>query len=168
MLLSSRLRLERLGKQLVEQVAHNIATMDTGQYLPLSHREKMAGTVKYEIDEEEFRIIGGQYIWTYELGRGPTVNMGDGAVRRYVREYIDETGMQPKGQDRNGMPIDEATLAYFISRKIHESGSKPWRNQHPTGVISGIINDKTVEQVEALLSEAYTAEIAAYLLNAVE
>lgn len=168
MLLASHLRLEQLGKQLVEQLAYNIGTMDTGQYLPASHREAMAATVKYEIDEEEFRLVGGEYIWTYELGRGPTVNPGTGAVRRYVKEYIQEEGIEPRGQDRNGMPIDEDTLAYFISRRIHESGSKPWRNAQPTGVISEIINDKTVERLEQLLSEAYTAELAEFLLIATE
>lgn len=160
--------MEQLGKQLVEQLAYNIGTMDTGQYLPISHREAMAATVRYEIDEEEFRLVGGEYIWTYELGRGPTVNPGDGAVRRYVKEYIQEEGIEPRGQDAQGMPIDEDTLAYFISRRIHESGSKPWRSGQPTGVISEIINDKTVERVEQLLSEAYTLEIAEFILTAAE
>ena len=166
MLLSTKLKLDRLGKQLVDQLAHNIATIDTGQYLPASHRENMAATVSYELDDKEFRLVGGEFIWTYEIGRGPTVNMGNGAVRRYVREYIREEGIQPKGQKRNGMPVDEDTLAYFVSRRIHESGSKPWREKRPTGVISDIVNDRLVVKVEDLLSESYTSEIAAFLLKA--
>lgn len=167
MLLSTKLKLDRLGKQLVDQVAYNIATIDTGQYLPTSHRERMAATVKYELDDKEFRLVGGEYIWTYELGRGPTVNMGNGAVRRYVREYIEENNVQPRGLDERGFPITEDTLDYYVSRKIHEEGSKPFRHKKPTGVISEIINDKLVEKVEQLLTEAYTSEIAGFLLKAI-
>lgn len=166
MLLSTRLRLEKLGKQLVDQLAHNIVTIDTGQYLPISHRERMAGTVKYELDDKEFRIIGGQHIWTYELGRGPTVNGGNGAVRRYVAEYIQENNIQPRGLDEMGLPITEEVLDFYIARKIHEEGSKPWRNKQPTGVLTEIINDQTVEKIENLLGEAYTLEIAEFLLKA--
>ncbi|NEM96172.1 hypothetical protein [Pontibacter burrus] len=168
MLLASKLKLDRLGKQLVEQVAYNISTMDTGQYLPASQREKMAASVRYELDEEEFRLVGGEYIWTYETGRGPTVNPGDGAVRRYVLEYIREEGIEPRGQDKRGLPIDESTLAYFISRKIHQEGSKPWRTGQPTGVISEIINEKLLTNVEAMLTEAYAAEVAGFLLETIE
>jgi len=166
MLLSTKLKLDRLGKQLVDQLAYNIATIDTGQYLPTSHREQMAATVAYELDEKEFRLVGGEYIWTYELGRGPTVNMGNGAVRRYVREYIRENNVKPRGLDEQGFPITEDTLDYYIARKIHEEGSKPYRHKKPTGVISEIVNDDLVEKVEALLNESYTSEIAEFLLKA--
>ncbi|MEJ8803140.1 hypothetical protein [Pontibacter sp. H249] len=166
MLLATKLRLDRLGEKLVSQLSERIATTDTGQYLPRAEREKLAASVGYELTDTEFSIYGSEYLYTQETGRRPTVNNGDGAVRRYVLAYIREEGIEPRGQDRNGMPIDEGTLAYFISRKLHEEGGKPWRNRQHTGVISGVINDKLIEQVEALLTEAYTAEIAEYLLEA--
>ncbi|GAA4434675.1 hypothetical protein GCM10023188_25890 [Pontibacter saemangeumensis] len=166
MLLASRIRLEKKAKEWVAALQKSIAQTDTGQYLPRAEREAMAATVGYAFTDTGFELFGGQYIWTYEYGRGPTVNDGDGAVRRYVRRYIDEEGMVPKGQDKNGMPIDEDTLAFFISRKIHETGSKPWRNNQPTGVLSGIINDEAVVGLEQLLSEPYAIEIAQYLTKA--
>lgn len=166
MLLVTKLKLDRIGKQLVEQLSERIASTDTGQYLPRAEREKLAKSVGYELTDTEFSVYGSKYLYTQETGRKPTVNMGDGAVRRYVLAYIKEEGIVPRGQDKNGMPIDEATLAYFISRKLHQEGGKPYRNKERTGVISGLINDKLVEDLEAMLTEAYTDEIAAFLLDA--
>lgn len=167
MFLSSRIRLEKLAKKWVAELQRNITTTDTGQYLPRAHREAMAATLGYSITDTEFQLFGGEFIWTYEIGRGPTVNDGPGAVRRYVREYIQEEGIVPRGQDRRGMPIDEDTLAFFISRKIHETGTKPWRSGQPTGVISSIVNDAAVAELEQILSEPYAADIAQYLTRAI-
>jgi hypothetical protein len=163
MLLASRIRLEKLAKEMVEKLRYNISTVDTGQYLPRANREAMAATLGYTLTDTTLELFGGAFIWTYEIGRGPTVNNGPGAVRRYVREYIREEGIEPKGQTREGLPVDEDTLAFFISRRIHELGSKPWRSGQPTGVISDVINDDAVAELEELLSEPYAVEIAHYL-----
>lgn len=158
--------MDKLFKELVARVQTAIVMTDTGQYLPLSKRQAMADTVTYEADDEEFRLVGGKYIFTYEQGRGPTVNMGPGEVRRYVREYLEENNITPRGQDRRGIPIDRDTLAFFISRKIHEYGSKPFRNQERTGVLSDIINQELIAEADEMLSEAYAADIAQFLLKA--
>ena len=42
------------------------------------------------VTSEGLRIYGGEWVFTYEYGRGPTVNDGDGAVRRNVLAYLKE------------------------------------------------------------------------------
>lgn len=60
-----------------------------------------------------------------ERGRRPTVNGGNGAVYRAIREWIDVKGITPQQRrDRSGkiyVPSREG-LAYLITRKIHQQG----------------------------------------------
>jgi hypothetical protein len=153
--------LQEWFQDLRDQIRHNLVYMDTGQYLPLSHRQAMADSVVIEEGENEFRLIGGPYIYTYELGRGPTVNPGDGAVRRYVMEFLEEENIQPYGN------YDIPSVAYFVASKIHETGSRPYRKGEPTGVISDVINETLTKAIAAKIKDLYAVEVAGFIKKAI-
>ena len=167
MFISTQMTLQKYGQKWVEQLQDNIINDHAhGNYVPLALREKMARSVEYQVGENEFTITADQWIFTYEYGRGPTVNQGDGAVRRNVRAYIRENNIQPQGYKANGDPIDDDTLAFFISRKIHEQGSKLFRDHQQSGVLSGVINDKNVEQLLNDINTVLVPSVTSMLLEA--
>lgn len=141
--------LEQFGKELVPELQQSIIdNHDTGNYLPRAEREKMAATIRFEISPNGFKLYGGQWIWTYEYGRGITVNDGDGAVRRNVLAYLKEQGITSKYKTKDGKDIDQNLLAFFISRRIHQEGSIPYRTNTVTGVISSVINEGQIKKLK--------------------
>lgn len=61
-----------------------------------------------------FAIEGEDYVDTFEDGRPPTSNSGDGALRRNLIEWARIKGIKE-------------SLVYVIARKIHEDGNLMWR-----------------------------------------
>lgn len=168
MFITTRAILESYGQKWVAQLQDNIInTPDTGNYIPRQERIKMAQSIRYEVDDNGLTIYGGEWVFTYEFGRGPTVNDGDGAVRRNALAYIREEGIQPKGMQRDGSPIDEETLAFFISRKIHEQGSLPYRTDTPTGVLSDVISPENIKELESKLFFEIGTKIDSIFIKAI-
>lgn len=166
MFISTQMILQKYGPQWVEQLQDNIINDHAhGNYIPQALREKMAGSVEYKTDDNSFTILADQWVFTYEYGRGPTVNQGDGAVRRNVRAYIRENNIQPQGYKANGDPIDEDTLAFFISRRIHEEGSRLFRDHAQSGVLSGVINDQNIEKLMKDISTVLVPSVSSMLLE---
>lgn len=168
MFISTQMILNKYGPKWVQQLQDNIINDHAhGNYVPLAQREKMASSVEYQVGENDFTIMADQWIFTYEYGRGPTVNDGDGAVRRNVRAYIRENNIQPQGYKANGDTIDEDTLAFFISQKIHQYGSKLFRDHQQSGVLSSVINDQNIEDLLKDLNTVLVPSVASILLEGV-
>lgn len=144
--------LRQYGDDWIRRIKENILNVNTGNYVPRRERQIMADSLVYEITPNTFKIYGGKWVFTYEFGRGPTVNGGDGAVRRNALEYIKEEGIVSKYLTKDGKSIDQSTLAFFISRKIHQEGTTLYRNKTRSGVISGVIND---EEIDKLLQSVF-------------
>lgn len=160
--------LQEYGQRWVTQLQDSIRnTPDTGNYIPRAEREKMAASIRYEVTEEGLIIYGGEWVFTYEYGRGPTVNDGDGAVRRNVLAYIKEEGIQPKGLLADGSTPDQDTLAFFISRKIHQEGTLLYRTQTQSGVLSNVINENTVRELNKDLFFEIGTALSSRLLEAI-
>jgi len=71
------------------------------------------------IDSEGFvsGTVRANSYWFYRnFGRGPTQNTGSGQLRPKIRQWIDDKGINPKGN------ISKDELAYLITRKIHREG----------------------------------------------
>ena len=71
------------------------------------------------IDSEGFvsGTVRANSYWFYRnFGRGPTQNTGSGQLRPKIRQWIDDKGINPKGN------ISKDELAYLITRKIHRDG----------------------------------------------
>lgn len=169
MLLATHAILQDYGQRWVAQIKQNIIENHaTGNYQPRAKREEMAASIRFEIDEEGLTIYGGQWVFTYEYGRGKTYNMGDGAVRRNALAYIQEQGIQSRGLQRDGSPIDQETLAFFVSRKIHQEGTLLYRTQSQSGILSDVINTDNVQELEDKLFFEIGTQISSRLLEAIE
>lgn len=71
------------------------------------------------IDSEGFvsgSVRANQYWFYRNFGRGATVNTGTGQLRPKIRQWIDDKGINPKGN------ISKDELAFLITRKIHREG----------------------------------------------
>lgn len=66
------------------------------------------------------------YWLSIEKGRPPTVNDGDGALRRGILEWIRVKRILPRPDASGKLPTPEQ-LAYLISRSIHKYGTKTYR-----------------------------------------
>jgi hypothetical protein len=71
------------------------------------------------VDSEGFvsGTVRANSYWFYRnFGRGPTQNTGSGQLRPKIRQWIDDKGINPKGN------ISKDELAFLITRKIHREG----------------------------------------------
>jgi hypothetical protein len=73
-----------------------------------------------------FKLWGASYFFFQEYGRGPSSSgsgKGQGpSLRVRIRHWIDEKRIQP-------IDITKDSLAYIISRKIHEEGTLLFKGQ---------------------------------------
>lgn len=130
----------------------------------MRERQLMANSLYFEITDKGVNLWGGKWVFTYEYGRGPTVNDGDGAVRRNALEYIKEEGMLSKFLTKDGNPIDQNTLAFFVSRSIHEKGTVLFREKKQSGVLSSVINEQLTLDINKALFYEFEQIITSTLL----
>jgi hypothetical protein len=168
MQLITRLKLEAFDKEVIPKLKDNFLNKPTGNYTPRKQREQMASSVRSEFSDTTYTLYADAYAFTYEYGRGPTINPGTGAVRRNVLQYLTEENIQPKGQKRNGMPAELEDLAFWISRGIHEEGSRLFREKRQSGVISEVINSDSLDKLQASIAEALLVDTSTFLLNGIE
>jgi hypothetical protein len=108
---------------------------------------KFNRSLQAEIKPDELVITGARYAGAIELGRKPTSSGGPGELRKLIRSWIDDKGITPTGD------ISKDSLAYLITRKIHEQGTLLHRGtdfygrSKPSRVISGVLEDGRVEKL---------------------
>lgn len=99
------------------------------------------------ITENSVVITGAMYAGAIELGRRPTTSGGDGSLRSLIRRWIDDKGITPTGN------ISKDSLAYLITRKIHEKGTllyyttDHYGRTKPSRVIAGVIEDGRIDKL---------------------
>ena len=93
-----------------------------------------------------------------ETGRGPTRNTtaGSPTLRERIEKWVEENNI--------GDPKKRKSIAYLITRKIHRSGDRLYRNQHPTlsrptGTFYDLLNDGRIERLKEDISAEIKAEI---------
>jgi hypothetical protein len=96
-------------------------------------------------------IYGNDYIQYLQNGRAPTKNGGNGAVKRAIRQWIDDKGIIPDG-------ISKDSLAFLIARRIHQEGSTIYQ-AGGSDLISGIFNEELQRSIEAEFAQLLVTEI---------
>lgn len=114
----------------------------------------MSQSLGYKIDAEGLTIFSSEkYFTVLETGRKPTSSgaaRGIPTLRVRIREWIDNAGITPRGN------ISRDSLAFLITRKIHEEGSLLYRQGGKSGVISDYINNvKIQEDLINLLTDSF-------------
>lgn len=112
-------------------------------------------SLRTEITPNRFKLFGRGFIGALETGRKRTSADGDGGLYKKIRQWIDDKGIIAQGISRD-------SLAYVITRKIHQEGDLLHRTgsnyqgkASPTGIILGVINDGRIKELsKGLLFEA--------------
>lgn len=101
--------------------------------------------------------------WYYiEEGRQPTQNPGDGTVLQRIRQWIDDKGIVPVPDAKGKIPTLDS-LAYAITKKIHQVGYFDLDGQHSQG--KHLLRDtlensqKTIEEITAFYGSLVTEPI---------
>lgn len=99
------------------------------------------------ITENSAVITGAMYAGAIERGRRPTTSGDNGELIRAIRSWIDSKGITPTGN------ISKDSLAYLITRKIHEEGTMlyyttdHYGRTKPSRVIAGVIEDGRIDKL---------------------
>ena len=154
----TRLKIDAFMRKALEDIRLNAINIDTGQYFPKRLREELAAELSYEVTEDEFILRGKGYFYTLVTGRGPTVNPGPGAVRRYITEYLEEQG--ESGADLTRHAFNAAT-------RQHEYGSKLYRSGQQSEVVKSIINEQTIADLKQQVAQALVIDVGKYIQESV-
>lgn len=97
--------------------------------------------------------------WKYvEHGRGPTINSGDGAVRRGVKAWIQKKGISPAdvlqkmNPESKRLPFPKAleSLSFVIARAIHKKGTIKRFGYKGTDFVKEVLTENVPALKEAL------------------
>jgi hypothetical protein len=161
MQLISELTIRQWEKEVLPRLQDNFLNMETGNYTPRTQRAEAARQVHSTFKDGVYTIYGPEWAFTYEYGRGPTINPGNGAVRRNVLQYLTEENIKSRGDH------DLETVAFFISRQIHEEGSWLFRKKQQSGVISQVLNAQSLATLQAQISESLLQATSSFLLTGI-
>jgi len=151
--------LKNFAEEVIAGIKQNIETLNATGKGPMDTTGETKNSLAYRIDAEGLTIYSSKKFFTVvETGRGPT-KPGAAAGSPTVRENI-EGWIKAKGITPNGISIK--SLAYLISRKIHEEGSLLYRQGGKSGVISNVINDKAIKEK---LTDVLTDTFRDYVIN---
>jgi hypothetical protein len=104
-------------------------------------------SLDYKQTDKELIIEGAAYAGAIEFGRKSTSGGGSGILRGLIRRWIDDKGITPTGK------ISKDSLAYLITRKIHQQGTALYRGtdyygrSKPSKVIDGIRTDGRIQKL---------------------
>jgi hypothetical protein len=108
-------------------------------------------SLRSEISENRYKLFGRAYIGALEFGRKPTSGGGDGSLKTTILQWIKDKGITPKSGTEEK---DYKSMAYAITRKIHQSGTLLFRTgrnyqgqSKPTQIINGVIQDGRIKSL---------------------
>jgi hypothetical protein len=122
-------------------------------------------SLTYTQTDKELIIEGAAYAGAIEFGRKPSSGGGSGILRGLIRKWIDDKGITPQGN------ISKDSLAYLITRKIHQQGTALYRGTDhygrtkPSKVIDGIRTDGRIEKLGKDLALNIITEIKTQIID---
>lgn len=147
--------LNRLGQSLVDRLRDDIRNKRVTKYGAVNASGRLADSVNYKINGNKLELWAEDYIYYLEKGRRPTRNSGTGEVRKNIRKWIDDKGINPTD-------ISKDSLAYLIARKIHLKGNTVYQ-QGGSDLVSGLLNSEEITNIEDELLNNLATDIRAAL-----
>jgi hypothetical protein len=105
-----------------------------------------------EINDTDGTLYGVDYVFTLETGRK------GGAVPTGFRDIILKW-MESKSLFSNEKLSKQKSIAYFIAKKIQESGTKLHREGATSGILSKFINDNSISEFSKKLQVFLEQEV---------
>lgn len=95
-----------------------------------------------EQDKYHAKMLGMNYTYYLEHGRGPSTKKGGGniSLKDAIRKWIDDKGITPNG-------ITKDSLAYLIARKIHTQGIRVPNAFNKGGLVANVITKERVDEL---------------------
>ncbi len=147
-----------VGNQLMTELKSNIRSMPitrvgaNGTFQSVVNASgKLEKSIRFEVQGATLTVFGEDYIWYLQNGRKPTQGGGDGSLKRKIRQWIDDKGITPKDN------ISKDSLAFLITRKIHEEGTTIWK-AGGSDLVSSVFNDVTIDSIEEHFARLLEAE----------
>lgn len=136
--------------------------------------QKVSGSfgpsIGYHIGQSALVIDGHPHIGVLIYGRGPTrsgVTKSDPTLKQQITAWIKRHNIQP--QERNGVTITQDTLAFLITRSIHENGTRLYqeikRGGKPRDPFGAIITEQRIDNLINLLSDSYEQRLSSDVIR---
>jgi hypothetical protein len=125
---------------------------------------KFNRSLESTVSSNEVVITGLKYAGAIESGRKPSSG-GTGILRALIRSWIDDKGIVPTGG------ISKDSLAFLITRKIHQDGTRLYRGtdyygrSKPSRVIEGVVKDGRIEQLGSDLILSFVKQVKSEIFN---
>lgn len=154
--------------ELVRSFADNVV-LDIKQSMDVSGvtaSGKFNRSLDANVTDKEVLITGLKYAGAIESGRKPSSG-GTGILRALIRSWIDDKGIIPTGG------ISKDSLAYLITRKIHQEGTRLYNGNDfygrskPSRVIRGVVKDGRIEELGSDLMINYVKQIKSELFDGI-
>ena len=141
---------------------------DIGQSIDssgVSASGNLKDSLDFRIQPNRLTVFAAPYAKAVEVGRGPSQKAG-GDLRGAIRKWIDDKGIIPDG-------ITKDSLAFLITRKIHNDGTRLFRSDKdgpdaygrskPSQVIEGVVQDGRLRGLREDLIKTYVSQIRTLL-----
>lgn len=127
-----------------------------------SHNLERSLTWYIDDSGDEINVIleAADYIEQVEKGRGPTRGGGDGSLQRNIEDWIQAKNIIPRPSSNGKIPTIKS-LAFLISRKIHEQGYSG------TPLLEETISE-VYERYSSLIDEAIDKDVSDLVLTSLE
>jgi len=152
--------LEAWGEEAVLLIQDNIRTLPATKYGAMNASGRTAASVRYEVTRTGLFLYGIGYIFALETGRGPSKQAGSGGetLLMRIRKWIDEKPITPTD-------ISKDSLAYLITRKIHQEGTLLHKMGGKSGILSNVINKQRIDKLKAQFLNELNTVVRSTLLE---
>ena len=113
---------------------------------------KLGESLKVEETQSGARLIGNAYIGALVYGRRKTTAGGDGSLFKAIYQWINDKGISYKDER------EHKSIAYAITKNIHEKGIKIPNQYNDGNLISNSITDESKTELQKSLSLYYGIE----------
>ena len=105
-------------------------------------------------------ITGEEYTGALVNGRKPTEKEGSGVtLRDIIEDWIEDKGITLNDG------ISKESLAFLITRKIHNEGIKVPNSFNSGDLISAVMNQSRIDSLKTLIGSKYMTDIKTTILN---
>lgn len=133
---------------------------------------KTISSIEDEIRPTGVTIYAAPYIMVLDTGRGPTRQGNDGGPKLIdiIEQWIRDRGLIPTPTRKDGQIMDYnyRGMAFAISRRIHEFGSKLFNPGPPTGNILGVITDDRIDAFIGTFSKKFMDFVNSEIISSLE
>lgn len=160
-MLDITITLNAIGQQVTDRLRQDIKNKSLVSGYPAPNASgKLYESIYYKVENNVLRVYAEDYIYYLQYGRKPTQTQKSSGktLREIIREWIDIKSISPKDG------ISKDSLAFLISRKIHNEGTLIYRQGGST-LLTDIINAESIREWRDEISAILVTQIQSDILK---